>query len=471
MLIRSFSLTILLFTVVGSIMAGRSDISISKKDSVLIINSITLSGNNITKDRIILRELEFKVNIKLTSTILDSLIKKSQQNLMNRSLFNFVTISKTIKDNYCDIAVVVIERWYVWPIPILQFADRNINAWWEKQDFSRFNYGVDLRIENFRGLMERLNIILQFGYDVKLGLKWSIPYLTKNQIFGMGLGGGLQLNHSVAYETIDNKEKYYNSPSGYAQKNYYGRVSFTFRPKFNYQHGFSIDFDQFIFQDTILMLNPEFASRQTTYNYFTLNYSFKLDYRDYKPYPLAGYYFDIGISKKGIGVFDSEVNDIAVNSSFDQFVKLYNRWYFAYNVGGQISNNKNRLPYFIESGLGYHPNNIRGYELYVVDGQQLATFRSNIKYEIIPRNTFNISWIKSTKFSEVFFAMYANLFFDMAYVNDKYTHEVNPLSNQLLWGTGIGIDMISYYDIVLRLELSINKQKEKGFYISFVAPI
>ncbi len=67
--------------------------------------------------------------------------------------------------------------------------------------------------------------------------------------------------------------------------------------------------------------------------------------------------------------------------------------------------------------------------------------------------------------------MYANLFFDAAYVDDKYTYELNPLSNQLLWGTGIGIDMITYYDLVLRLELSVNKQKDTGFFISFVAPI
>jgi len=440
-------------------------------DSLLTINSIVLQGNKITKDKIILRELEFQVGNKIEMWKLDSLIVKSQQNLMNRSLFNFVTITKNTAGDICNIDVSVIERWYIWPIPIIQFADRNINSWWDKRDFSRINYGLDLRIENFRGRMENLNIVLQGGYDILLGFRWRMPYLTKNQVFGMGVAGGIKLNHEVAYQTIDNKEQYYNSTDGFAQKLTFADVSFTFRPEYNYLHGFSIGFNQFIFQDTILMLNPDFAFSQTTYNYFKLGYSFKLDFRDYAPYPLIGYYFDVQLEKTGFGLFDDQINDYSIGANFDQYLRIYNRWYFAYNFGVKLSNQKNRPPYFIKSGLGYHPYTIRGYELYVVDGQRLGVVKSNLKFEIIPKTDFNIKWIKSTKFSEVFFAMYANLFFDAAYVDDKFSYQLNPLSNQFLWGAGVGIDMISYYDIVLRLEISVNKQNDKGFYISFVAPI
>lgn len=445
--------------------------NVTTSDSLLIINSIILKGNKITKDKIISRELEFEPGNKLEASILDSLITKSEQNLMNRSLFNFVTITKNTVNGRCNIEVSVIERWYIWPIPIIQFADRNINSWWDKKDFSRINYGIDLRVDNFRGLMEKLNIVLQGGYDILLAFRWRMPYLTKNQVFGMGVEGGVKLNHEVAYQTINNQEQYYNSAVGFAQRYTYSNVSFTFRPEYNYLHSFSVGFNQYIFQDTILKLNPDFAFSQTTHNYFTLSYGFKLDFRDYAPYPLDGYYFDIGLEKKGLGIFDDQVNEFSVSANFDQYVNIYNRWYFAYNFGAKFTNQRNQSPYFITSGLGYHPNTIRGYELYVVDGQKLGIVKSNLKFEIIPRTTFNISWIKSTKFSEVFFAMYTNLFFDVAYVDDIYSYQLNPLSNQLLWSTGIGIDMITYYDIILRLELSVNKQGNKGFFISFVAPI
>lgn len=474
MLVRVFHLLLIALLIAFSHKVVYSDItgdSVVGSDSLLMINSIVLKGNKITKDKIILRELEFETGSKIDVTTLDSLIIKSQQNLMNRSLFNFVTITKNTIGDMCNIDVSVIERWYIWPIPIVQFADRNINSWWDKKDFSRINYGIDLRIENFRGRMENLNIVIQGGYDILLGFRWRVPYLTENQVFGMAVAGGIKLNHEVAYQTIDNKEQFYNSPDEFAQQLTFADVSFTFRPEFNYLHSFSISFNQYIFQDTILKLNPDFASSQTTYNYFKVGYSFKLDFRDYTPYPLIGYYFDISLEKMGLGIFDDPINDYSVNANFDQYLNIYNRWYFAYNFGAKFSNQKSQSPYFITSGLGYHPNTIRGYELYVVDGQKLGIVKSNLKFEIIPRTTFNIGWIKSTKFSEVFFAMYANLFFDAAYVDDVFSHQLNPLSNQLLWGTGVGIDMITYYDIVLRLEFSVNKQNDKGFYISFVAPI
>lgn len=464
---HQFFLISILFTIAcGSVRAN-----VVESDTLLIIDSIVLKGNKITKDKIILRELEFEKGSELRTFELDSLITKSQQNLMNRSLFNFVTITKNTVRGKCNIEVAVIERWYVWPIPILQFADRNINAWWDKRDFGRVDYGIDLRVENFRGLMENLNIVLQGGYDKLLAFKWKVPYLTKNQVFGMGVAGGVKFNHEVAYQTINNKEQYYRSPDGFAQQMAYADASFTFRPEFNYLHGFTVGFKQYVFQDTILKLNPDFASSQTTYSYFMLNYSFKLDFRDYAPYPLMGHYFDIGLNKKGLGIFDDQVDEFSVSANFDQYFNVYNRWYFAYNFGAKYSGQNIRSPYFIVSGIGYHPFTIRGYELYVVDGQKLGIFKSNLKFEIVPSTTFNISWIKSTKFSKVFFAMYANLFFDAGYVDDIYSHGLNPLSNQLIWGTGIGIDMVTYYDMILRLELSVNKQGDKGFFVSFVAPI
>ncbi len=440
-------------------------------DPLVLINSIILKGNKITKDRIIFRELEFENGSKLTVHAIDSLIIKSQQNLLNRSLFNFVTITKNINNQKCIIEVSVIERWYIWPIPILQFADRNINSWLDKQDLSRINYGIDLRVDNFRGLMENLNITLQGGYDILMAFKWSIPYLSKNQVFGMGFAGGIQLNHEVAYQTIDNKELFYKSANDFAQQLRYANADFTFRPEYNYLYGFSVGFNQYIFQDTILELNPDFASDQTTYNFFTIGIGFKLDFRDYKPYPLEGYYFDISIHKKGFGIFNNDVNYFSIGSTFDQYLHIYNKWYFAYNFGAKFTNQNTQSPYFIHSGLGYHPTTIRGYELYVVNGQKIGLVKSNLKFELIPRTTFNINWIKSIKFSKVFFELYANLFFDAAYVDDIYTSQLNPLSNQLLWSTGLGIDMITYYDMVLRLELSVNKQKETGLFISFVAPI
>ena len=439
-------------------------------DSLVTVGSIILTGNKITKDRIILRELEFSSGDVLPDSTLNSQIIRSKQNLLNRSLFNFVTISKTNHSAEVNITVSIVERWYIWPIPIINTAGRNLNAWWESKDFGRLNYGVDLRVDNFRGRMEKLNIFVQGGFDQMLAAKWTIPYLTEKQFLGIGIGGGYQRNREIIVETVDNKPVYYQSQDGYAQERGFALVEITLRPKFNFLHTFTIGFDHYSFQDTIHEINPEYAFGSTKYSFFSLSYQYKQDFRDYKPYPLKGYYFDAGIEKQGLGVNADSIDTWSISAVFDQYIPLSKRWFFAYSISGLFTS-KNQKPYFLTPGFGYLGMEIRGYELFVINGQDFGLIKSNIKFEIIPKTTKKIKWIKTEKFGKIFYALYANLFFDMGYANDQNTEGQNPLANQLLWGTGLGIDFVTYYDLVIRFEFTINKQGESGFFVNLVAPI
>ena len=47
-------------------------------------------------------------------------------------------------------------------------------------------------------------------------------------------------------------------------------------------------------------------------------------------------------------------------------------------------------------------------------------------------------------------------FADMGYVNDKRYATANPLANNWLHSYGAGLDFVTYYDKVLRLEYSFN---------------
>ena len=472
---RLFSLFVFLFAISVQaqniqLIAKADSTQLSSNDSIVTIGNITIKGNKITKEHIITRELEVFSGEELSQKELDDKLIKSQQNLINRSLFNFVTISKKEKNGTLNITVEVVERWYIWPIPRFSFADRNINAWLESKDFSRLNYGLDIRVENFRGRMEYLNFIIQGGYDKMFGVEWKIPYLTKNQMFGMGTAAGVQLNRLYAYATENNKLVYFDAANEYAAIQYFAQLDFTFRPKFNFLHTASISYHHTSFNDSLLALNPNFTYGDTIYNYFKMAYLYKHDFRDYAPYPLKGYYFDVGIEKTGLGILSDDVNLWTFRFAFDQYIHLHKRWYFAYNLSAMISSNGFQ-PYFLTTGFGFNEMNIRGYELYAIDGQRLGLFKSNVKFEIIPRKEHDIRWIKSEKFSKVFYALYANLFFDMGYAYDNLYEENNPLTNQMLFGTGLGIDFITYYDLVFRFEFSFNKQGDTGFRIGLVAPI
>ena len=131
-----------------------------------IISKIDIQGNKTTKRQIITRELCFKENDTIKRKDLDLLIKKSRDNLLNTTLFNFATIEKsTISSNYIVININLTERWYTWPVPILQLTYNNFSMWLRKPEIERLDYGAYIIQNDFRGRKETLKLLIKYGYD------------------------------------------------------------------------------------------------------------------------------------------------------------------------------------------------------------------------------------------------------------------------------------------------------------------
>ncbi len=73
-------------------------------------------------------------------------------------------------------------------------------------------------------------------------------------------------------------------------------------------------------------------------------------------------------------------------------------------------------------------------------------------------------------FRTLYLAVYLNAFADVGCVWDDRYGAVNPLSNTWQQGYGLGLDIVSSYDQVLRLEYTINGLSETGFYLHFSQP-
>jgi hypothetical protein len=151
---------------------------------------------------------------------------------------------------------------------------------------------------------------------------------------------------------------------------------------------------------------------------------------------------------------------------------LQKQWYAAFSATMLVSDEKGQ-PYFISNGLGYNQSFVRGYEYNVISGNSYGLVRSNLKYELLPARTFNLKFIPLEQFSKVFIAAYLNLFFDAAYIDgfDTWQSNHNKLPDSFLIGKGIGLDIVTYYDKVMRLEYSWNKENKGGLFIHFLAPI
>lgn len=435
-----------------------------------IIDTIFFSGNNITKDFIILRELDFQAGDTIPAGKLYPAFEVSQQNLMKTSLFNFVNISDSVVSGGEFIRLHVrldfIERWYIWPFPIFEISDRNLNVWWQDKNFDRVSYGLFLTKENNRGRMETLKLLLRFGYDERYEISYNAPYINRKQTFGAGMGIGWIQNHEVAYQTLNNKQVFIRDDNDYLFMNYYSYFAISHRPTLFHYHYLQLKFNFYSFGDTVLALNPNYSfGGSRTNEYFSLNYRFSSDHRDSKVYPLDGYFFSGQLSKSGLGFMKNDnLGMMELLGTYRKYWELRKLLYFSTDWTGKISTNRDQ-PYYYQQGLGYDRNFVRGYELYVVDGQSYVLAKNAFKYAIIPPQVSTIGFIKSEKFSKIHYALYANFFVDLGYVDAYRNYDAEDLSNSLLLGAGVGLDLVTYYDMVLRVEASINKKGESGIFI------
>ncbi len=437
------------------------------------ISSIAIEGNDKTKEQYILRELVFGVGDTISLEKWDEKKKRSIQNLINTALFHSANISlKRERGNYCKVIIQVVERWYLWPIPQVEIDERNFNTWWETKSLSRASAGVFLTHNNMRGRGEMLKVLLMLGYNKQLGLSYEFPYLNKKKTFGFGFESIYTLRHEVNALTDSNRQVYLKTPDSPIQRDLINAIQFTYRPKYYVSHLLQLRYRKYVFADTLINFNSCYSSQQNSeLQYFGFYYKFKLDHRDYKPYPLSGYYADMEVFKYGMGIFHNDLNVLRFKTTLRKYWQYSRRWFSAIGLIAQVSNHHFQ-PYLIERGLGYGRDFVRAYEYYVIDGQDYIVFKSNLKFSLLPKRFYKLSIIKSDKFNNIPISIYMNMFADAGYVNNNQNYNVsNTLPNTFLYSGGLGVDFVSYYDAVARVEWSVNALGESHLYLHFIAPI
>lgn len=448
----------------------------AQQDDYVVLTRINLEGNKVTKPSVIYRELLFKEGDTINEQHFNELLKESRENVLNMSVFNFVDFAvenDSVVSNGKVLTIKMVERWYIWPIPYLHYADRNLMAWFKGGDIARLSYGFDLEWKNLWGLLHKLDLTLIFGYNQKYALTYDIPYLTDKQRLGIEASFGYTRDKEVAYATIEDKVKYYKGDNGCPHEAFYAYVKPYFRFGCRNKLFFTAQYDDRTFSDTLVSLNPSLGNADGgRFQYFTLSALFKNDYRDDHNYPLDGHYLELEATKIGLGVFGNEPNVFYGKVTADWYTPIYKRFYWASNITAKLSSNTD-VPYFLQKGLGYGNDYVRTLDLYVVDAMNFAIVKNNLKFAILRPVTKNISFIKNERFSKIHLALYANLFFDFGYTwnVDIPSYTTSRLANKWIYGTGIGIDFVTYYDKVLRIEYGFNSLGESGFFIHLVAPI
>ncbi len=438
------------------------------------IDEIIILGNQRTKEQVILRELAFQNGDSILIDQFDLLKLKSIQTLTNTSLFNFVEISySTHSEGNIILVVKVTERWFIWPGIVFSLAETNFNSWWQNKDFDRINYGFFIQDMNFRGRREKVTIELQNGWKRKVGLDYQVPGINKKQTIGAGIKVFYARNRELNYGSFNNERLFFKDQE-FIQEEFTFEGKMEFRPRLFNKHRFAIGLSTIIIDDTVNVYNTTYLPiDRNRSQYFYFNYGFKREKRDNIGYPLKGYLFDISLDQDGLGLIHKD--DIMMTKgllTFNLHNHLDGRWYFAQGLKGKYTFfDSNNVPYYFQKGLGYSSAAIRGYELFVIDGQHYLSYKSNIKYQLIKKHTVDLNFGLANKFDKFHYSLFLNAFGDAGYVVDNINASINPLANSWQYAYGLGLDFVAYYDVVIRFEGSINRQGQPGFYIHFKNPI
>jgi outer membrane protein assembly factor BamA len=445
-------------------------------DSAVVVQSVTLKGNFRTRDRIVLREMELHTGDTLRRADLAQKIAWDQRKIWNTNLFISVEVV-ALEDTAAPVAfrplhvtVTMKERWYVFPLPIFELADRNLNEWWYERghDLSRTNYGVRVDWQNFTGRNDKLSAVAQGGFTEKYILTYDRPYLDKAQRYGANVDFYYATNREIAYRPFQDKWEYIR-PAGLAtlRTRFTTSLGVTRRDGFYNFHELEARYSYNTIADTVASLNPDYFLRGRIWLRFaSLTYNYRYDRRDNVAYALRGTLLTASAAHHG-WLPDASIRQTEMGLSYSRYYPLGKRFFAAHTA--RLRNTwaaPDQQPYYGMRGIGIGDDMVRGYELYVVEGQRHILFRNNVRYQLFDLKK-QVKWIPLRQFSTVPIAGYVSLIADAGYVDSNIAERYQSrLANRWLYGTGLSFDVVTYYNMVFRFSGTLNSQGQGGFFIN-----
>lgn len=430
------------------------------------VHHIILEGNKKTKSYILLREIQFKEGDSLPFSQIKNQLKLVRQQLYNTTLFNEVSVAPImISISEMNVLVTVKERWYLYPIPQFQLADRNLNEWLVKQhaDLSRISYGIKFVDHNLTGRRDVLRISALNGYTKNLSFSYTQPFTNKDLTNGFNFGAGYAQSKEIAYSTSSNNKLQFLKTNNYIRNNYFINAGYSIRKAIKVRHLFNIIYTKTSVSDSVVspLYNPDyFKNSATSKSFADINYTYQYTDVNNIIYPLKGVTALLILSKRGFG-FTGGINMFSVEGAYNTYHDLSRNWYGSLQFSGKIKLPFNQ-PYFNQKAIGYGENYLRGLEYYVIDGAAYGIIKSTLKKKLV---SFSIPFpLPSTYVSKIPFTIFAKTFADLGYAYNKSAYETT-LNNKLLYTTGVGIDIITLYDIHFKVEYSFNQLGKNGLFL------
>ena len=431
----------------------------------LVVRKIILKGNKKTRNYLILREIQFKPGDSIIIGTINETFQLARQQVYNTTLFHEVNVELAMISAYeMDVIVIVKERWYIFPLPEFKVIDRSFNEWLVtyNADLSRVNYGLKFEHKNFSGRRDPLRFFLISGYSQNIAFSYSQPYSDKALTQGFGIGGGFLQNRETAIKTsYDNKIQFFKKDD-FVRKNLYLNFSLRLQKGILFRHILNLAFSKINVNDSVISsaYNPHYFNTSSPVAAL-VDFSYTYQYANVNnvAYPLKGKTGYVSLIKRGLGITGS-TNLFAIDGAYNKFWAHKKNWFSALQFRANIKLPFDQ-PYINQNAIGYGDANLRGLELYVIDGVAFGIIKSTVKKKLI---SFTIPLSKNSRLLPTLpFSIFAKTYVDAGYSFNKRKFDTY-LNNRLLYTAGFGIDILTLYDIRLRLEYSFNQLNRRQFF-------
>jgi len=408
-------------------------------DLIFKIDSVTITGNHITDDDIILGELTFKPGEMIDSLIL----AYNKERIYSLQLFTKVSLDVAKQDGYNRLYINVSEGWYIYPLPYLYMHEKDIN---------KLSFGAELKWFNFRGRNENIYMRAGFGYDPSYVLNYYIPYLSRKE--------EISFQSSLEYVTSKNRsiqaDALFGDEFNYKTFKYLlglGKRVNIFN-KIDIYAGFSyLEAPRYVKGITASSSNIDrfgFAGARYTY-----------DKRDLRQFPTDGNFFSAEYIYKGIG--NSEISHHELTLDYRNYFNITGSLYTKY----RLSTNQvfgDNIPYYDYAFLGT-TEKIRGHFFSKREGKSIYTTSLEAYYIVFKdwHLEFDLPLIpKSLTSYRIGLAF--QVFADAGIAKNP---EDSFAWDQFSKGYGFGMTVLSLPYNVARIEVAFNERRVAQLILDF----
>lgn len=411
-------------------------------DYSVVIDSIKITGNETTKDFIILREITFSAGDTLTPSI----AKYNLDRIYSLGIFNIVKVYPETINNINYAVIDVEEGWYIYPVPFLEVREN---------DWKKLSYGAILVVKNFRGRNENLSLRGAFGYNPFFRLLYFNPYLIKEAdiFFDVSATYGTVANKSGTAETLYGQQFDQKDITGFMEigKRFglYNRLSMIL--------GYS-------YVETPFYIKGISASDSRIDHIPFVSFAYSYDTRDLVQFPKEGLLGAASVELKGLGN-DGIKYDI-IKLDFREYRRiigdLHAKWRFTTRLtGGKL------VPYYDMSFIGFDER-IRGHYYKELEGNNYYLGSMELFYPLLKDIHINFDFVPLLPKALLSYrvAIYAELFGDAGAT--KFKGESLSI-NDFRSGYGGGITFLILPYNVVRFEIGLDEYRNTEFIFNVAA--